>query len=221
MPLPIALQLYSVRESANEDFEAAVRKVAAMGYTGVEPAGFPGSTPEAAGKLFKELGLAVPSAHTALPLGDKKNEILDAMQAIGCPRIISGKGPADFDTPDKIKATCELFNQANAVVCENGMAFGIHNHWWEYTQVEGRYVYEVMLEHLDPAIFFEIDTYWVNTAGVNSVDVVKKLSARVPLLHIKDGPCVKDEPMTVTIEIMWLDNLNDGGKEIFLQENRA
>ena len=52
----IALQLYSVRESAKNDFDGTVRRVAEMGYAGVEPAGFPGTTPEAAGKLFKELG---------------------------------------------------------------------------------------------------------------------------------------------------------------------
>ena len=56
-----------------------VRQVAEMGYVGVEPAGFPGTTPEAAGKLFAELGLAVPSAHVALPVGESKNEVLDTM----------------------------------------------------------------------------------------------------------------------------------------------
>ncbi len=105
MKPPIALQLYTLRALAQEDFEGTVRKVAEMGYVGVEPAGFPGSTPEAAGKLFAELGLQVPSAHTALPLGDSKNEVLDAMAAIGCPRVITGKGPDDFNTLDKIRAT--------------------------------------------------------------------------------------------------------------------
>ncbi|HOU13321.1 MAG TPA: sugar phosphate isomerase/epimerase [Anaerolineae bacterium] len=197
MTSPIGLQLYSVREYAQQHgFEAAVRKVAAMGYVGVEPAGFPGTTAEAAGKLFKELGLVAPSAHTGLPLGDTKNEVLDAMRAIDCPRIITGKGPADFETLDKIKATCDLFNQANQVARENGMTFGIHNHWWEYIQVAGRYVYHVMLELLDPTIFFELDTYWIKTAGVDPAQVVREMGARAPFLHIKDGPCVKSEPMT-------------------------
>ena len=69
---PIALQLYSLREYAQKDFEKTIRKVAEMGYAGVEPAGFPGTTPVAAGKLFAELGLAVPSAHLPLPVGEQK-----------------------------------------------------------------------------------------------------------------------------------------------------
>jgi sugar phosphate isomerase/epimerase len=167
-----------------------------MGYAGVEPAGFPGSTPEAAGKLFRELGLAVPSAHVALPLGDQKSEVLDTMAAIGSTCIISGKGPDDFKTLDDIKRTCDLFNQANQVAQENGMVFGVHNHWWEYTPVAGRYPYQVMMELLAPEILFEIDTYWVQTAGVDPAKVVKEVGDRAPLLHIKDGPAVKSEPMT-------------------------
>ena len=76
------------------------------------------------------------------------------------------------------------------------MTFGMHNHWWEFLQVEGRYAYQVMLDWLDPDIFFEIDTYWVQTAGVDPAQVIRELGARVPILHIKDGPCVKCEPMT-------------------------
>jgi len=192
----IALQLYTLREIAADDFEGMVRMVAEMGYVGVEPAGFPGSSPEDAGKLFKELGLEVPSAHTALPLGDAKNEVLDAMAAIGCPRVVTGKGPDDFNTLDKIKATCDLFNEANAVVKDAGLTFGVHNHWWEYTLVDGVYPYQVMLERLDPSILFEIDTYWVQTAGCDVAEILREVGDRGPLLHIKDGPCDAKQPMT-------------------------
>ena len=51
-----------------------------------------------------------------------------------------------------------------------------------------------MLENLDPAVFFQIDTYWVQTAGLDPARVVKELGRRAPLLHIKDGPAVKGEP---------------------------
>ncbi len=196
MHAPIALQLYSVREMAAKDFAGAVRQVAAAGYTGVEPANFPGTTAEAAGKLFKELGLVVPSVHLPMPVGDKKTEVIEAAKAISCPCLVSGKGPDDFKTLDQIKRTCDVFNKANANVRAAGLSFGIHNHWWEYLQVEGRYVYEIMLEQLDPAITYELDTYWIKTAGVDPVAMVKLFGKRSPLLHIKDGPCVKGQPQT-------------------------
>lgn len=202
MPAPIALQLYTLREAMAEDFEGVVRKVADIGYVGVEPAGFPGTTPEAAGRLFRDLGLKVPSAHTPLPIKEKKQEVLDTMDALGSQRIVSGLGPDHFKTTDQIKASCDTFNEASAVAAEHGMTFGIHNHWWEFLQVEGRYVYQVMLEYLTSEVFFEVDTYWVKTAGADPAAVVRELGTRAPLLHLKDGPCTKEAPMTAVGEGM-------------------
>ena len=198
MTSPIALQLYTLREAIADDFTGVVKKVADIGYVGVESIfRFPNTTIEDAAQLFKDLGLEVPSAHVMpmLPIGEDKNEVLDFMGILGSTRIIGGRGPDDFKTIDLIKRTCDLFNESQAVAAENGMTFGVHNHWWEYLQVEGHYVYQVMLEHLDPGIFFELDTYWIQAAGVDPAKVVRDLGPRAPLLHIKDGPAVKSEPM--------------------------
>jgi sugar phosphate isomerase/epimerase len=177
------------------DFGGIVRRVADMGYIGVETAGFDAASPKEAGKLFKALGLTVTSAHMPLPLGEHRAEVLDALQELNCSRIVSGMGPDAFTSTSRIKDSCSLFNEGNAVAEENGLTFAIHNHWWEFQEVEGRYVYEVMLECLDPRIFFEIDTYWVKTAGPDPAEIVRKLGKRAPLLHIKDGPCMAGEPM--------------------------
>jgi sugar phosphate isomerase/epimerase len=198
MPAKIGIQLYTVRDALAQDFDGVVRKIAAMGYVGVETAGFPGTTPEKAGALFKELGLQVPGAHVPLPLGDQQQQVLELMDAIGCQRIIAPVPPKEanhYQTLDDTLQACDLFNQANAVAQAHGLTFGVHNHTWEFGQVEGQYVYQVLLEHLEPEIFFQIDTYWVKTAGLDPVKVVKELGSRAPLLHLKDGPCVWGEPM--------------------------
>ena len=41
MTAPIGLQLYSLRQYFQHDFRGTIEKVASMGYTGVEIAGFP------------------------------------------------------------------------------------------------------------------------------------------------------------------------------------
>lgn len=195
MPAPIALQLYTVRAALARDFTGAVQQIAAMGYIGVETAGFPGTTPKAARRLFADLGLTVSSAHFPLPLGEHKNEVLDSVAELGCNRIVCPMlGPEDYKSLDQIKRTCDRVNEANAVVAENGLSLGLHNHWWEFEPVEGRYPYQIWLERLDPAVFFQIDTYWIKTAGPDPAAVVKELGARAPLLHIKDGSCLKGEP---------------------------
>ncbi len=196
MASPIALQLYTLREKMAHDFDGVVRQVAAMGYAGVETAGFPGTTPEKASRLFASLGLAVPSAHLPMPVGEHKQASLDTANALGIKRIINGLGPDQFTSVDKIKASCDLFNTAHEAAAEHGFTFGIHKHWWEFLQVDGRLVCDIMLEHLTPSVFFEVDVYWVQTGGADPVDVVNRLGKRAPILHIKDGPCNREEPMT-------------------------
>jgi sugar phosphate isomerase/epimerase len=195
MTAPIALQLYSVREQMAQDFNATVRKIAEMGYAGVETAGFPGTTPAEAGKLFRELGLHVVGAHSPLPLGDQRDSVIAAMQATNCRRIISGGiGAEHYQTLDAIRRACANFNAAAQTAREYGMTFGIHNHWWEVGEVEGRWVFDLLLEELDPGIFFELDTYWIQSAGLNAAEFVAKYGSRAPLLHIKDGPAQIGKP---------------------------
>jgi len=196
MPAPVALQLYTLRELANKHFERVVNLAAEIGYMGVEPAGFPGSTPEAAGKLFESLDLEVPSAHLPLPIRDNKSYVIDTAGAIGTNRVVSGLGQDDFASIDRIKKSADLFNEASAAVAPHGMVFGIHNHWWEYLDVDGRIAADILMEHLDPAVFFQVDVYWVQVGGPDPADVLTKLGNRAPMLHLKDGPCQRNRDMT-------------------------
>jgi sugar phosphate isomerase/epimerase len=197
MPAPIALQLYSLRERLNAGYAAGVRKVAEIGFVGVETAGFPGITPQAAAELFRELGLTVCSAHSSLPLGDRQAEVLDTLAALGCTRLICPWMPPErFASLRGIRQVCDELNAANAVARGHGLTLSYHNHWAECALVDGRRVYEILLDYLAPDIFFEVDTYWAQTAGVDPAALVRQLGTRAPLLHIKDGPCSLDAPMT-------------------------
>ena len=197
MTTPIALQLYTVRDQMAHDFEGTVRKVADMGYIGVETANLFGDSPASAAKLFRELGLTVSGAHSPLPLGEQKQEVIDTMEALGCKRlIVAWQPPEKYKSLDGIKSICDTLNEGAAVARAHGIQVGYHNHWFEYEPVENRIPVDVMLEHLDPDVFFEVDVYWVQTAGQNPAGVVRRLGSRAPLLHIKDGPCQIDAPMT-------------------------
>ena len=100
MAAPLGLQLYTLREAAAQDYEGVVRKVAEIGYKGVEPAGFPGTTAEAAKKLYDDLGLEVTSAHLPLPVGEKQQEGLENAQALGVKRWVAGLGRDQFGSRD-------------------------------------------------------------------------------------------------------------------------
>jgi sugar phosphate isomerase/epimerase len=198
MTAPFGIQLYSVRENMAKDFEGTVREVAKMGYTGVEPAGFPeGVKPEQAKKLFDELGLTVTSAHSPMPLGENKQKVLDTMAAIECPHLVCPWiDPGYFSSKDKMKDLAEILNQVNEISVRHGMKFSYHNHDFEYALIEGTPAIYTLQEYLDPLIGFELDTYWIQVAGQDPAKVTARFGERSPLLHIKDGPATKKADMT-------------------------
>jgi sugar phosphate isomerase/epimerase len=190
MPISPALQLYTVRDQLNADFAGTIRKVASYGYKLVETAGFPHTTPQAAKALFDELGLNVVSAHSKLPLGDDKNEILETLAIVSSPYLICPWLDPNtyFSSVDGIKAACEMLNQANAVLLSAGLKLAYHNHWFEAEIVDGKPAYQHMLDYLEPSIDFELDTYWLKVGGLDPVEVIKGMGTRAALLHLKDGP---------------------------------
>jgi len=193
----ISLQLYSVHDLAALDFEGTVRKIAAMGYAGVETAGFPGTTPAAAAKLFKELGLRVFSAHSALPLGEKQQELIDAVVSVGSPIYVVPSVPQEeISSIDATRRFCDRMNEAALACRKYGLGFGFHNHSAEMADLGGTRVYQVMNAHLDPAVLFEVDTYWVKVGGLDPAAVVSELGVRARLIHLKDGPGSHSAAMT-------------------------
>lgn len=192
----LALQLYTLREAMEDDFSGTLHRIAEMGITYVETAFFPeGMTNQAAAQAIRDAGLTVCSAHCEIPLGDDQDAILAMVDLFDCDCIIWHGWPQDprYSTVDGIKALADLYNEAHAVCAAHGKRFGIHNHWWEYQlhpalADSGKRPYQLLVGQIDPSIFFEVDTYWVQTAGVDPASVLKELGDRAPLLHFKDGP---------------------------------
>ena len=192
----IAVQLYSVRELPAADFEGTVRKVAALGYQGVETAGFAGTTPGAAARLFTMLGLKVVSSHARLPAGDQQDALIADVAACGSPiYIVPSMRPDEFSSVDATRRICDKLNTAAEACRRAGLGFGYHNHWMEMADFGGKRAYQVMNAELDPAILFEVDTYWVKVAGLDPAAVVAELGPRARLLHFKDGPGTREAPM--------------------------
>ena len=61
--LPIAVQVYSVRDDAAADFKGTLQKLKDMGYDGVELAGLYGMTAAEVRAALDEVGIPAISAH--------------------------------------------------------------------------------------------------------------------------------------------------------------
>ncbi|MGE5496651.1 MAG: TIM barrel protein [Syntrophothermus sp.] len=193
----IGIQLYTIRKEIEKDFEAAVKKVAGIGYSGVETYALPSNiTLAKAAGIFKTAGLKVFGMHTEMPEGNQKDQILRLADAYHCDRAIYAGWPEEekYKDKDTVKRTADRYNEAAAFLKSRGLKFGLHNHWWEFEKhADGITPFYYLLENLSSDVFFEIDTYWVKTGGQDPAKVVSDFGGRAPLLHIKDGPAIKGE----------------------------
>lgn len=195
----IAVQLYSVREELKLDFEGVIRQIAAMGYDGVETARMYGEGAKQARALFDSLGLQVPCGHFGLLDPEERAQSLDDAAVLGCKYVAVPFIPPDqFASVDQILGHCDQINAALVNVKARGMGLLYHNHAWEFTakpELGMRTPFEIMRDHLDPSIGFEIDTYWVQHAGVNPEVIIAQLGDRAPVVHMKDGHPGTDQAM--------------------------
>lgn len=192
------VQLYSLRKELAGDYTGIINQLAEIGYMGVEPAGFRNMPIQQAVQLFANLGLESQTLHAPLPVGEEKNRIIEEALALGAKYLFTGVSPErekDFESVDAIKRIAETYNEVGRTLQQCGIALGYHNHWWEMEEIGGRAGYQIFLEHTEPSIFWEIDTYWVKVGGRDPVTVVQETGARAPVVHLKDGPCTRNDPM--------------------------
>jgi sugar phosphate isomerase/epimerase len=186
----ITVQLYSVRDLAAKDYEGTLRALADIGFGCVEPAGYPGSTPERAAKLFAELGLEAPTAHMGLPVGERKDAIIDEAKQMGHRYLITGCPPGlgeNYGSLDRVKAMAELYCEAAENLAPHGLQVGYHNHDWDLGLVEGRRAHEVFLEHTPETVLYEADVFWIARAGLDPAAFIREIGPRGKVLHFKDG----------------------------------
>src|SRR5258708_35178380 len=85
----VALQMYTVRDETARDFVGTLRRVAEMGYTAVEFAGYGGLSSTEMNKVLKELGLKAISTHVGLAaLEQDLTAQIEYCQDIGCPYLV-------------------------------------------------------------------------------------------------------------------------------------
>jgi sugar phosphate isomerase/epimerase len=193
---PIAIQLYTLREKAKTDFVGVLKLLADIGYVGVEPAGLHGMKAREVRKVLDDLGLKCCSIHGPFPTKENAAKTVDEAAELGTDMIISGLGPKDFASAAVRAESVKRLAEAAHLISDAGGQFGYHNHWWEFDKVDGQLGYDVLLKEIDD-MFSELDIYWAcNFGAVNVPKVIAAHRGRIALLHVKDGPLVRDQPHT-------------------------
>jgi sugar phosphate isomerase/epimerase len=158
----MGLELFTVRDQIEKDFEGTLAQVAAAGYKEVETTSYASLTPAQVRAVLDRVGLSAPSTHVALSAGPELERQLAGYQQMGH-RYAAARGPGGPGggppgarpgaagapggappggaggrptpppaTMDSIKRQAELYNQIGAAAKPYGVKVLIHNHTNEF-----------------------------------------------------------------------------------------
>lgn len=204
MALPVAVQVYSVRDDAAADFPGTLKKIKEMGYDGVEFAGLYGYAPAEIKKMCEEIGLVPISAHVPYyeMLADPAG-VLGQYAEIGCkfvaiPYLTPECRPGTEGFADVVRNALAL----GKVAKELGMQMLYHNHDFEFDKIDGKYALDVLYDTV-PAEYLqtELDCCWVKVGGEDPAGYITKYSGRAPVVHLKDYVGGKSDNMYELIGI--------------------
>lgn len=182
--LKIALQLWSIQEDCKQDFPGTLRKVAEMGYDGVEFAGYYGMDAKELKALLDELDLEVAGSH--IPYDNLKNNFEETIafeRAIGNTRLVIPFLQAE--TLAEWQGYFENIREIHEKLPKDEFKLLYHNHAHEFTSLEGVDVIVEMTQSI-PALLLEVDTYWLKYAERDVLAWLDKQADKVELLHIKE-----------------------------------
>ena len=209
----VGLQLYSLGRELTQDVPGGLKKVAEIGYSTAELAGygsgkFYGAELAEFKKMVADAGLKITGSHVNPPIrkytAENKGELADFWKKavedhakLGVITLVQ-PGQPSIESNDDAKIVCEVFNQAGEIAKAAGIKWGYHNHSGEFQKavkeddkgkrgVQGDIIYDLMLNGTDPKlVFFEMDVYWTVMGQQDPLDYFEKYAGRFPVLHIKD-----------------------------------
>jgi len=197
--LPVAAQIYTVRDEAERDFLSVVKQIKEMGYDGAELAGLYRYSPSEIKAMLSEAGLKPVSAHVPVQDWlDNMEKTADDYKEIGCeyvaiPYLGEDRRPGSESFPETLDLIRKIGNLCN----ERGMKLLYHNHDFEFiTMPSGLFGLDEIYAQVSPELLqTEIDTCWVKVSGVDPAEFIRKYTGRSPVVHLKDYVGRKTENM--------------------------
>lgn len=181
--------MYTLRNEWEKDFRGTLRKVANLGFQGVELAGYGGIPVAELKELLDELNLQVAACHVTL--ADLESDLTKVIQDqlvleskfLVCPYLLPDKRTeADYHS------LITFLNRAGAQCQKVGISLCYHNHDFELdTLRDGRTALATIMEETDPRLVFaEIDVYWLSKRDYDPAKWIDTYKDRTKLVHLKD-----------------------------------
>ncbi len=196
---PIGFQSWIVRKSIEQDFAGTLKKMAGLGYNSIEMCSPQGYAKMGFGplenlkaselkKVISDNGFTCISCHYGFSeLKEHAEERIAYAKELGLEQmIVSTFGlPKDATLGDWKTAANDL-NKIAEQSKKAGIQMGFHNHNNEFEKLEGRLIYDELLNEFDPDLVKMQFQLWVISIGYKAADYFKKYPGRFISVHLYD-----------------------------------
>jgi sugar phosphate isomerase/epimerase len=190
-PVPVGLELYSVRDELGKDLMGTVRTVAKLGYQVVEfYSPYYSWTPAYAKEvrqLLDDLGIRCNSTHNsagALSLAGLEKAI-ELNQILGAQYIVMASA-GKLTSLEEWVSLAEKLSRASDALKPLGMRAGYHNHQLEFIPVAGQRPMEVIAAGTPKEVMLQLDVGTCLEAGSDPVAWIMANPGRIHCIHCKD-----------------------------------
>ena len=187
--ITIGLQLWSVRDKLNDDFNGTIEELADMGFEALEFAGVFGEfkdNPKGLKNYLLSLGITVSGAHVSFEALSEQNreKTFSFYRELGANYLVIPYDERAWH-PVKINEFIAELNHYYPIVTAAGFAFGFHNHEKEFYDYEQYTYWDHIAQKSDPNMVLQLDIGWVNYIGKDPEHYVKAYPDRTLTTHYK------------------------------------
>jgi sugar phosphate isomerase/epimerase len=193
--IPVALQLFSVRNECEKDLQSVLTRVARFGYRGVEFAGYYGRSAVEIRHILDNASLQCCGSHTPLDQlsPDTFDKTIEFNRTLGNRWLIVPGLPAQYHSSEGWRKAAEVFTQLSIRLAPLGMRIGYHNHALEFRADQaGQLPWDVFFHNTPPEVIAQLDLGNARLAGVDPNSLLARYPGRAKSVHVKD--CLPDKP---------------------------
>ena len=205
--MPLGFQSWTIRDKLSADFPGTLKMMADMGYTliemcspkGYEQIGFGAFTKMKTAdirKTIEDAGMKCPSCHFGFAEFNDENidDRIQFAKDMGMSQMILSTFwlPKTATLNDYLTAADKL-NKAAEKITRSGLDAGFHNHDFEFIKLDGKLVYDELVNRFDPkSVKLQFQTQ-VIVHGYKAADYFKKYPGRFISAHLSDWSADKKE----------------------------
>lgn len=210
-PPAIGIQLYCVRGEFEKDVAGTIKKVAELGYQGVEFYGYGGTetvfkdwTAEKLRALLDENKIRCCGIHLSVGAlqGDALERTVKNCETLGNRYLIVSAADNLMESPETIGQFAKILNDASEKVQERRMRVGYHCHGFDFKKIGDKSAWEILFGQIGERIVMQMDTGNCAEGGGDPIAILKQFPNRATTVHIKEyagAPLVADSPIWAEI----------------------